>query len=148
VADEPTKNSNAGSALEAAASRTGLIVDPASIDPVGAWARDTDRLCIVPGEGDRYRIGALIDYGGGQGCAASGTASRSKDKIDIRFGACRIEAKLTGDRIVFPGSVPGACDSLCTGRASLAAMAVDHLSTSVSEAATLRTPDRTPLCPS
>ena len=127
--------------------RSGLIVDPASIDPVGAWARGTDRVCVVPGQDDRFRIGALIDYGTGQGCAASGIAERQQDGLRITFGPCRVDARLSGDRLIFPASVDPACARYCQGRASLAALVVDHVSGAQSEAVTLRAPDRTQLCP-
>ena len=139
-------NATAGARLEAAATRAGLIVDPAKVSLTGAWARDTDRVCVVPDEGDTLRIGARVDYGEGQGCAASGAATRSRGKIKVTFGSCRFEARLDGDRLVFPAEVPGECDTLCTGRASLAALAVDHLSTSLSEASTLRAPNGDALC--
>ncbi|MDE0877742.1 MAG: hypothetical protein OSB00_03610 [Sphingomonas bacterium] len=140
-------NGTTGSALEAAAQRTGLIVDPATIDPVGAWARATDRVCVVPAADGKYRVGALIDYGAGQNCAASGIAERRKDGLRIDFGACRIDARLSGDRLIFPATVDEACARYCRGRASFAALSVDHVSDARSEAVTLRAPDRTPLCP-
>lgn len=141
-----TASNSAGAALEAAATRTGLIVDPTHVDLVGAWSRDTDRVCVVPAGASSYRIGALVDYGPAQGCAASGTAERQSDRVDIRFGECRFRALLVGDRMVFPATLPDICDRLCTGRASFAALTVDHLSASRSEAVTLRAPDRTLLC--
>ncbi|TPG12262.1 hypothetical protein [Sphingomonas oligophenolica] len=146
-APDRTASNSAGAALEAAATRTGLIVDPTRVNLVGAWARDTDRVCVVPAGPSSYRIGALVDYGPAQGCAASGTAERQGDRVDIRFGDCRFRAQLVGDRMVFPATMPHACHGLCTGRASLAALTVEHLSASRSEAVTLRAPDRTPLCP-
>ena len=127
--------------------RAGLIVDPASVSPTGAWARDTDRLCLVPRGGDRFTIGAKIDYGEGQECAASGSATRSGKTLHVNFGACRFDAAFDGDRITLPTELPAPCDRLCSGRASLAAMTVDRLSSSVSEAATLRTSDGRALCP-
>ncbi|WP_375394142.1 hypothetical protein [uncultured Sphingomonas sp.] len=135
-----------GGRLEAAALVRGLVPDPGS--PIlGSWARDTDRVCIVPGRpGGDERIGALVDYGEGQGCAASGTVVRSGGRLDIRFGACRMTAIFDGERIIFPPEVPGACNQLCVGRASFAALAVDRQSGSVSEAATLRTPGGRSLC--
>jgi hypothetical protein len=145
---EAPNNATAGAALEQAAERTGLIIDSAKVDLVGAWARDTDRVCVVRTSDTSYRVGALIDYGAGQECAARGTATRTGDTVDVRFGACRFRARLDGDRLAFPASLPAECDSLCSGRASLAALDVDHLSTSQSEASTLRAPDRTPLCAS
>ncbi len=147
-ASDSTATDSAGAALEAAATRAGLIVDSARVNLVGAWALDSDRVCIVPAGTSSYRIGALVEYGPAQGCAASGTAERNADRVDIRFGDCRFQARLVGERLEFPATIPETCDRLCTGRASLAALTVEHLSASRSEAATLRGPDRTPLCSS
>lgn len=139
-------NEDAGARLERAAVAAGLVVDPASRSLTGAWARDTDRACIVPGEGRDSRLGVLIDYGAGQGCAASGTIRQSGAALDVRLGECRLTARFDGDRIVFPAEVPPACDSLCTGRASLAAMTIERQSESVSEALSLRAQSGRILC--
>jgi len=140
------RSDTAGDRLEAAAVRAGLVVDAARTSLVGSWALDTDRVCIVPAVDDTLRIGALVDYGEGQGCAASGSAKRSGDRVAIRFGACGFDARFDGTRLTFPAELPAACDNLCIGRASLAALTVEHLSASTSEAATLRTPAGRPLC--
>lgn len=140
----PERAATAGDRLEAAARRAGLVADPGG-PLVGAWARDTDRVCIVPGTGDT-RIGALVDYGEGQGCAASGTLERSGERVRVRFGECRFDARFDGERLAFPAELPPVCDRLCTGRASLAALAVERQGASVSEAATLRDPRGNLLC--
>lgn len=146
------RQQSAGARLEAAARQAGLVADPATATLAGSWARDTDRLCVLPvadGNGDgTFRIGAAIDYGEGQGCAAAGTARRRGDRVAVTFGACRFDAAFDGERIAFPAELPAACDRFCTGRASLAAMTVEHLSTSLSEAETLRSPTGTLLCAS
>lgn len=142
------RQDGAGARLEEAARQAGLVTDLATATLAGSWARDTDRLCVLPdGNGDEaVRIGAAIDYGEGQGCAAAGTARRRGDRVAVTFGACRFEATFDGERIAFPAELPAACDRFCTGRASLAAMTVEHLSTSTSEAETLRSPTGTLLC--
>lgn len=127
----------AGARLEQAAVARGLVPDPNGGTLTGSWASDTDRLCIVP-NGAQTRIGASVDYGEGQGCAASGTIDRQGDQLRVRFGACRFDARYDGERISFPANLPAACESPCTGRASLTALTVARLSESASEAATLR----------
>lgn len=136
----------AGRRLEAAAVAAGLVRDPAQRSPVGSWALDTDRACIVPAAAGMARIGLAIDYGEGQRCAAAGTARQHGEAIDLDLGACRVTARYDGDRIVLPAAVPGACDALCDGRASLAAMTVERLSGAVSEAQTFRLPDGSTPC--
>jgi hypothetical protein len=137
---------SAGAELEKAAVASGLVPDPARAVLAGSWARDTDRLCVVGASGGEQRVGVVIDYGEGQGCSASGTVRRSGDRLRLVFGDCRVEARFDGERISFPAEVPEACEALCTGRASLAALAVEQLSTSESEAATLRGRDGKLLC--
>ncbi len=126
-----------GDRLEAAAEAAGVVSDPARVDPAGLYARDTDRLCLVPDGAGAYRVGALISYDGGGGCAASGTATRSGDRLEVAFGDCRFAARFEGDRVTFPAEVPSACNTACTGRATIAALAVERLSDSASEAAAL-----------
>ncbi len=135
-----------GERLEATARARGLVVDPATVTPIGAWARASDRLCIVPGGSGAMRIGAVVDYGAGQGCAASGTVSRDGDALSVAFGDCRFDARFDGTRITFPASLPASCDRLCRGRASLSALTVERVSGSVAEARTLRAPNGRPLC--
>ena len=127
---------SAGARLEAAAETAGIVPDP-NAPLQGSWARDTDRICVV-GTDKSARIGVSVDYGEDQGCAASGTVERSGDALKLAFGACKFDARFDGDRIVFPPEMPEACESLCTGRASLAAVTVDRISESRSEASTLR----------
>lgn len=134
-----------GDRLEDAAVARGLVASPAAGALTGLWSSGTDRLCITP-VGAAMRIGASVDYGEGQGCAASGGVERSGDRLRVRFGGCRFDADYDGERITFPAELPATCERLCSGRASLTALSVERLSESASEAATLRGPDRALLC--
>jgi hypothetical protein len=134
-----------GDRLEAAAQAAGLIADPNG-SLVGAWARETDRVCIVPGADGATRIGALVDYAEGQSCAASGTLEREGERVRVTFNECRFDARFDGERLTFPADLPAACAKACQGRASLAALAVERQGASVSEATTFRTRDGTLLC--
>ena len=132
-------NDSPGARLEAAAVAQGLVADPARATLVGSWARDTDRLCVTGNEGGEQRIGAVVEYGEGQGCSASGTVRRSGERLRVAMGRdCRFDARFDGERISFPPRLPVGCEALCSGRASLAALTVERLSASASEAATLR----------
>ena len=128
-----------GARLEAAAVAEGLVADPTRATLVGSWARDTDRLCVVGAEGGEQRIGALVDYGEGQSCSAAGTVRRAGERLRVAFARdCRFDARFDGERITFPAELPEGCETLCSGRASLAALSAERLSTAASEAATLR----------
>lgn len=126
--------------LEAAAIEAGVIPDPNNSDLTGLYAHDTDRICIVPSV-TAYRVGVFVDYGDQQSCGGSGTVTRVGENIHLDFGdaaGCSFDARFEGDRIVFPGRLPDACQKLCTRRASIAALDVGRLSESMSEASTLR----------
>jgi hypothetical protein len=137
---KPASNATAASGLEAAAIEAGVIPDPNNTDITGLYARDTDRVCVVP-TATAYRVGVFVDYGDKVSCGGSGTVTRVGEKLQLEFdGAegCSFEARFEGDRIVFPGRLPDACQKLCAQRASMAALDVSRLSESVSEASTLR----------
>lgn len=134
--------------LEAAAIERGLIPDPRDTEIAGLYARDTDRICIVPAESG-YRIGAYVDYGDGIACSGSGTINRAGETLRISLGegdACSFDAKLAGGRIVFPGALPEGCGKLCAGRASFAGLEVERMSESVAEAAAMRDAGGRRLC--
>jgi hypothetical protein len=138
----PTENktARAETGLEAAAIQAGVIPDPNDTDITGLYARDTDRVCIVPGA-SAYRIGVYVAYDERENCGGSGTATRSGENVHVEMdGAqgCGFDARFEGDRLVFPARVPDGCQKICSHRASLAALDVDRLSESVSEASTLR----------
>jgi hypothetical protein len=138
----------AGAELEAAAIAAGVIVDPASTDLTGLYARGSDRLCMLPAAED-FRIGIDVDYGDGQHCSAAGTATRDGERLHVRFdgkSACDFDARFEGDRVVFPGKLPDGCAAYCTGRASLSGLEVDRLSDSASEARGMRDSRERLLC--
>ena len=141
----PQPDTTPGGRLEEAAVARGLVADPSKAALTGVWASDVDRLCVLPA-GGTLRLGASIDYGEGQGCAAAGTIKRDGDRLHVSFGECRFYATFDGERIAFPAALPAACSRLCTGRASLTALAVERLSESESEAAALRSPGGRSLC--
>lgn len=144
-APDPLRPEKGGAALERAALNAGIVADPANLKPAGAYASETDRVCIVPRDKD-YRIGASVEYGEGQSCIARGVAS-GRETLRIDFGeACRFEASLDSGRVVFPAVLPPACDRRCTGRATLTAINASLLSNAEAEARAMRAPDGEPLC--
>lgn len=128
------------STLEAAAIEAGIISDPASADPTGLYARDRDKICIVPSAA-AFRVGIYADYGNDYFCSGSGEASRSGEALHIDLTSapgCRFDANFDGDRVVIPGVLPDECQKACSRRASLAGLTVERLSDSAAEAAALR----------
>ncbi len=134
--------------LEKAAIERGLVRNPGDSEIAGLYARDTDRVCIVPAR-IGYRVGAFVDYGDGITCSGTGTASRVGETLHIELGAddsCSFDAKLDGDKITLPGAVPAGCSKLCSRRASYAGLEVTRLSESAAEAAALRDDNGKRLC--
>ncbi|WP_375428124.1 hypothetical protein [uncultured Sphingomonas sp.] len=142
----PEATTGAGAELERAAVAAGLVPDPVRASIVGAWARDNDRVCVVPTKAGRGRIGVVLDYGEGNDCVAAGAVRRTGDRLRVDLGACRIDARFDGERIAFPAEVDEACARFCRGNASLAALSVERVSGSAAEAATLRAPSGRLLC--
>ena len=135
--------------LESAAIARGIISDPDNSDLAGLYARDSDRLCIVP-DGLGYRIGVFVDYGDPITCSGTGKVNRADETLHIelgRDGGCSFDASFENGRIAFPGRVPDGCERLCSNRASLAGLTVSRLSRSLSEAHALRDSRDRPLCP-
>lgn len=146
---EPVRRAGTGGAdLEAAAVRAGIIADPDRIDITGLYARDTDRLCIVPVRSG-FAVGVYVDYGPNETCSGRGSVARAGETLHVTLGegdSCAFDARYEGDRIVFPARLPDACERLCRDRASLAALDVRRLSDSIAEATTLRDSQRRRLC--
>lgn len=135
----------AGADLERVAVARGLIADPSAVQPVGVYATDEDRVCIVA-DGGGYRIGAAVDLGPEHRCVAHG-AARGRTILAVDFGeGCALEVAADGERVAFPAILPAACDRLCSGRASLSALSVPRLSASPEEATATRGPGGAALC--
>lgn len=95
--------------LEKAAIERGLIRNPADTDIAGLYARDTDRICIVPDEQLGYRIGAFVDYGDRITCSGSGRASRVGGRSMsswARTAAARSTRNMMATRSPFPARCP------------------------------------------
>ncbi|WP_084251014.1 hypothetical protein [Sphingomonas pruni] len=126
--------------LEAAAIEAGVISDPANTDPTGLYTRDRDRICVVP-SATAFRIGISVDYGDTYHCSAQGEATRAGEDLHVELTdtpGCNFDARFEGDRIVFPGRLPDACQKACSSRGSLAGLSAERMSDSPSEASALR----------
>jgi hypothetical protein len=141
------------SALERAAIESGAIADPAALSPVGLFQSrheaGQDIMCVAPADGKRHRFGLEAVFGTEQSCRGEGTAHRAGDKLILHFSGragCIIVARYEGDRIALPGVVDLACDSLCTGRGSLAGVSLPRLSGDAGAARAARDRSGNPLC--
>lgn len=151
TAEPPPPLPSAGQKLEQAALAAGLVSDSARVEVSGVFQSEGDLVCLLPPRadgGDEHVIGISVDYGEGQRCVARGTAEgRTTLALDLGEG-CRFDARLDADRLVLPGQVPSGCSSACSGRATLAAVAVERLSSAAAEAARTRGADGALLCAS
>lgn len=123
------------SPLEQAALKSGAIMDIAKVSPVGLFQRrheaGRDALCVMPGEGKRFRFGVEAIFGTEEYCRGEGTARRAGDKLILDFSGrsdCIIVAQYDGDRIAMPGVVDVKCASLCNGRGSLEGVSFPRVS--------------------
>jgi len=126
--------------LEAAAIDAGIVADPANTDPTGLYARDRDKICVVP-SATAFHVGIFVDYGDDFFCSGTGEATRAGETLHVELTSapgCAFDAKYEGDRISVPGALPDGCRKACSKRASLAGLSVERLSDSPSEAAALR----------
>jgi hypothetical protein len=145
-----SQNAAAPQDLESAAIERGLVSDPRQNDIAGLYARDTDRVCIVP-DGQGYKIGAFVDYGDRITCSGTGQVRRAGETLRIELGPegeerCGFDAKFDGEKIQFPGNVPDSCAKLCARRASFAGLDVTRMSESAAEARAMRDPSGRALC--
>jgi hypothetical protein len=132
--------------LETVAIERGLVRNPEDDSITGLYQRGGDRLCLVPA-GEDLRIGAFVLNGSRLGCSASGTAKRSGDRLRIDLGGgCALDARIEGERIIFPARLPAPCAQRCSARASFSGLRVERMSDLVSEAAALRDPRGRPVC--
>ncbi len=141
--------------LDRAAVRSGQLPDAKTASPLGAYIADTDigedRLCVVgPTEhvrGARATVELSVSYGSGGACVARGTGEAVSGGLRLSLARdCEFVARLDGARAVFPGTVPAGCQSVCSGRASLAGVTIPKRSDSTAEASALTDPQGRPLC--
>ena len=115
--------------------------DPDDTDITGLYARESDRVCVVPARRRRTGSACSSIMATSRAAAASGTATRTARRC-TSTSARRPDAVSTRGSTAtascFPARLPDACQTACSGRASLAGLTVERLSESASEAATLR----------
>lgn len=137
---------DAGATLERSAIERGVVRDSASLTLTGLYAGGSDRMCMIERD-ETTRIGLFVDFGDGIRCRAQGNAVRDGERLRIDLGKdCAFDAGFDGDRVRFPGTLPGGCRAMCTRRASLSGLILDRLSDSASEAAALRDRSGNALC--
>lgn len=140
------------SALEQAGLKAGVIVDAATVSPVGLYRHrheaGLDSLCIIKRDDGQMQFGLEAMFGEGVECRGHGTLRPSGDKLIMNFArsACLIVAGYEGDRIAIPGAVDVQCASLCSERGSLEGVSFPRVSRDESVARDARGEKRNRLC--
>jgi hypothetical protein len=126
-------DADAVTALDAAAIEAGVIADPDAIDLAGSFAdvggTGSDAFCARGDRDDGYDVGVLVTFGATSQCEAQGTAALRGEQARISLtrngkgkpvGDCSFTARFDGNGLALPGSLPAACQAVCSDRASLA----------------------------
>lgn len=80
-----------------------------------------NQLCMVQGEGSA-RFGMVVWGGNLHSCSGTGTATRSGDTLTLAMAGdstCSIEARMEGDTITLPATLPEGCAYYCGARARM-----------------------------
>lgn len=119
--------------LDAAAIEAGVITDPHSIDLAGSFAdtggTGSDAFCARGSREQGYSVGVLVTFGGSSQCEGQGRAALSGEQARISLTRtatgeavddCSFTARFDGSGLALAGSLPSACQAVCSARASLA----------------------------
>lgn len=119
--------------LDAAAIEAGVIADPDIIDLSGSFAdtsgTGSDAFCARGNRRDGYAVGVLVSFGGSSQCEGQGRAALSGEQARISLTRnssgdavddCSFLARFDGSALALAGSLPAACQAVCSPRASLA----------------------------
>jgi len=82
-----------------------------------------NQMCIIDGDGeDDARFGLVVWGANMHSCSGVGSVSREGGTLKLTMtgdSACTIEARIEGDTIILPASVPEGCAYYCGARAKL-----------------------------
>ena len=112
-----------GSSAPAAQSRPGARITTLTGLYEGAGqAGPTSQLCMVDPVGESAQFGLVVWGSNDHSCSGSGTATRSGGRLQLKMTgdeACTIDARIEGNLVVLPDSVPDGCSYYCGARARL-----------------------------
>lgn len=138
---------DADNPLEMTARERG-IVHTGGDDPAGVYERrhdlGRDAMCIVSDGTEGWRFSLTAAFGPGLSCRASGRMERDADGWRLSFADgddCAIVVDNPDDELRMPGKMPGQCDNLCAGRASLAGLRLPRVSWAEADAKALQMRD-------
>jgi hypothetical protein len=119
--------------LDAAAIEAGVIADPEVLDLAGSFAdtggTGSDAFCARGNREQGYAVGVLVTFGGASQCEGQGRAALTGEQAQISLTRtssgdavddCSFTARFDGSALALAGSLPAACQAVCSNRASLA----------------------------
>jgi len=114
----------------------------------GGETRTPNQMCIVEGTGEA-RFGLVVWGSNLHSCSGSGTVARAGDTLRLSMAgdeACTIEAKISGNTVTLPASVPDGCAYYCGARATLTGAVLTQKGNSVEDAGRAKDLVGDPLC--
>ncbi|HEX8444919.1 MAG TPA: hypothetical protein VF631_14870 [Allosphingosinicella sp.] len=121
--NEAVGRGGAGSAARPVQGRPdGKIATLTGLYEGAGQAGPTSRLCMVDPAGETAQFGLVVWGSNDHSCSGSGTATRSAGRVQLKMTgdeACTIEARIEGNMIVLPNSVPEGCAYYCGERARM-----------------------------
>lgn len=88
----------------------------------GGTAAQPNQLCIVDGPG-KAQFGLVVWGANLHSCSGSGEVVREGNRLRLAMAgdqACAIDARMEGDTVTLPATVPNGCSYYCGARARLA----------------------------
>jgi hypothetical protein len=145
------KGGSGGSAGSGAATASRPIVAGDSL--TGLYEKKdgglSSQLCIVQRGGGEARFGLNLWGGNMHSCSGAGTAVRAGQQLTLTMAgdrACVITARIQGNAIRLPDSVPEGCSYYCGARARMTGVSLARTGTSEADALKARDVVDEPLC--
>lgn len=95
------------------------------------------QMCILDERGGKQSFGLVVWGSNMHSCAGTGTATREGDVLKLAMAgdsACTIEARISGNKVVMPESVPQGCSYYCGDQAKLSGAELSQVGTSKADA--------------
>lgn len=144
-AEAPRDGKQAAGTQSPAQPRTGALV--------GLWeggqASPRNQLCMRKGAGDASEFGLVVWGGNLHSCSGKGIATREGATLTLAMAgdsACAIEARMEGEAIVLPDTLPEGCAYYCGARARMNGVRFDPAGSTPADAAKAKDLVGDPLC--
>ena len=109
----------------------------------------SSQLCIVERPGTAARFGLNLWGANMHSCSGAGTAVRDGDRLTLTMEGdrtCAVAARIEGNTIRLPDSLPEGCSYYCGARARMAGVSLARVGTTQADALKARDVVDEPLC--